>query len=141
MPLDKSKSNIGYRLGRMFAVLETVQEESNPGTDVTMREKFYSDASTTPLEVFTNLIKVKNHQLAKISDHSRCQYYEILIGEILDAIDDFPSNLSLQDQGRFSLGYYHQKQILRDQMTAAQPRGGAGQASESKVAAAASPGQ
>ena len=59
MPLDKSKSNIGYRLGRMFAVLETVQEESNPGTDVTMREKFYSDASTTPLEVFTNLIKVK----------------------------------------------------------------------------------
>ena len=61
MPLDKSKSNIGYRLGRMFAVLETVQEESNPGTDVTMREKFYSDASTTPLEVFTNLIKVKNH--------------------------------------------------------------------------------
>ena len=51
MPLDKSKSNIGYRLGRMFAVLETVQEESNPGTDVTMREKFYSDASTTPLSL------------------------------------------------------------------------------------------
>jgi len=114
MPLDTSKSNIGYRLGRLFAVLESVQEEANPGTDVTMREKFYSDASTTPLEVFTNLIKVKNHQLAKISDHSRCQDYEMVVGEILGAIDDFPSNLSLQDQGRFSLGYYHQKQDLRD---------------------------
>lgn len=110
MSLDISNNNIGYRLGRLFAVLEKVQEEANPGLSATIRDRFYGAASSTPVAVFALLMKLKNHHIAKLENRGRAVNLERLIGEIMNGIDKFPAHLSLADQGRFAVGYYHQRQ-------------------------------
>ncbi len=112
MSLDLENTNVGYRLGRLFAVLERVQEEASPGINATIRDRFYGSASATPVAAFPHLMKLKNHHLAKLGNRGRAVNLEKLIGQIVDGIADFPSNLSLQDQGRFAVGYYHQRQSL-----------------------------
>jgi len=110
--LDDSNTNPGYRMGRLFAALEKIQEEAvNPSA--TIRDRFYGAASSAPVTVFANLMKLKNHHLAKLED-GRKRYFEKLIGQISDGIDSngFPSHFSLADQGRFAIGYYHQRQVF-----------------------------
>ncbi len=108
--LDPDNPSIGYRLGRLFATLEKIQEEANPGINATIRDRFYGSASSTPVSVFANLMRLKNHHLAKLENRGRVVNFERLIGEILSEIGDFPSLLPLSDQGRFAVGYYHQRQ-------------------------------
>ena len=108
--LDDSNTNPGYRIGRLFAALEKIQEEAvNPSA--TIRDRFYGAASSTPVTVFANLMKLKNHHLAKMEE-GRKRYFEKLIGQIMSDINDFPAHLSLADQGRFAIGYYHQRQAF-----------------------------
>jgi len=110
MSLDITNNNTGYRLGRLFAVLEKVQEEANPGLNATIRDRFYGAASSTPVAVFALLMKLKNHHIAKLENRGRAINFEKLIGEIMSGISEFPAQLSLPDQGRFAVGYYHQRQ-------------------------------
>ena len=108
--LDESNTNIGYCLGRLFAALEKVQQEANPGINATIRDRFYGAASGTPVAVFANLMRLKNHHLSKLESAGRRVQFEKLIGTIMQGIEDFPAHLSLADQGRFAIGYYHQMQ-------------------------------
>jgi CRISPR-associated protein Csd1 len=108
--LDVTNSNVGYRLGRLFATLEKIQQEANPGINATIRDKFYGSASSTPVTVFGNLMRLKNHHLAKLENRGRAINMERIIGEIMESVADFPPHLKLEDQGRFAIGYYHQMQ-------------------------------
>ncbi len=108
--LDPKNTNIGYRLGRLFAVLEKIQKEASSGINTTIRDRYYGSASSTPRAVFPTLIKLSKHHLSKLDNRGREVNFERWLGEILDAIDDFPAHLSLEDQGRFAIGYYHQRQ-------------------------------
>ena len=108
--LDISQPSVGYQLGRLFATLEKIQEEANPGINTTIRERFYGAACTTPVTVFTNLLRLKNHHLAKVESRGRVVYFERLLGEIMSNLEDFPAHLDLHEQGRFAIGYYHQRQ-------------------------------
>ena len=110
MSLDEANMNTGYRLGRLFAVLEKIQEEANPGLNATIRDRYYGAASSTPVIVFSTLLKLKNHHLSKLENPGRVVNLEKRLGEIMDGIDDFPGQLALEDQGRFAIGYYHQRQ-------------------------------
>jgi CRISPR-associated protein Csd1 len=113
--LDLANTNVGYRLGRLFAALEKVQEEASPGLNATIRDRFYGAASSTPVTVFSNLLKLNKHHLAKIENRGRAVNLEKLIGEITDALngdEGFTAHLSIADQGRFAIGYYHQKQAF-----------------------------
>jgi CRISPR-associated protein Csd1 len=107
--LDLANNNPGYRMGRLFAVLEKIQEEASPGLNATIRDRYYGAASTTPVAVFTTLLRLKNAHLKKLSA-PRNTYFEKLLGEVLAPVTDFPKHLPLPDQGRFALGYYHQRQ-------------------------------
>ena len=107
--LDLANINPGYRMGRMFAVLEKIQEEASPGLNATIRDRYYGAASTTPVAVFTTLLRLKNAHLKKLSI-PRTTYFEKLLGEVVAPVTHFPKHLSLPDQGRFALGYYHQRQ-------------------------------
>ncbi|ULA58348.1 MAG: Type I-C CRISPR-associated protein Cas8c/Csd1 [Nitrospira sp.] len=115
--LDFTNCNSGYRLGRLFAVLEKTQEEANPGINSTIRERFYGSASATPLTAFPILMKLKNHHIAKLENPGRKINLERLIGEIMEGVNDFPAHLSLADQGRFAVGYYHQRQAFFSKTT------------------------
>jgi CRISPR-associated protein Csd1 len=107
--LDISNVNPAYRLGRLFAALERIQEEASPGLNATIRDRYYGAASSTPVAVFTTLLRLKNHHLGKLSP-GRAVQMEKLLGEILGGLAEFPRHLALPDQGRFALGYYHQRQ-------------------------------
>ncbi|HRO51825.1 MAG TPA: type I-C CRISPR-associated protein Cas8c/Csd1 [Alicycliphilus sp.] len=107
--LDPDNTHPAYRLGRLFAVLEKAQEEASPGLNATIRDRYYGAASSTPVAVFTTLLRLKNAHLKKLSP-GRAQWFEKLLGEVLSPVADFPAHLALPDQGRFALGYYHQRQ-------------------------------
>ena len=113
MSLDENNTNIGYRLGRLFATLEKIQQEANPGINTTIRDRFYGAASGTPVTVFGNLMRLKNHHLSKLESAGRRVSFEKLLSLIIDGVEakiGFPTHLSLEDQGRFAIGYYHQMQ-------------------------------
>lgn len=109
--LDITNTNPGYRIGRLFAALEKIQEEASPGINATIRDRYYSSASGTPASVFPILLRMKNHHLGKL-EKGREIYFEKLLGEVVSEIaaNGFPAQLSLADQGRFAIGYYHQRQ-------------------------------
>jgi len=86
--------------------------EANPGINATIRDRFYGAASSAPVTVFGNLMRLSNHHLSKLEKEKTGVFVirKQLIGEIMSPILDFPSHLSLADQGRFAIGYYHQTQ-------------------------------
>ena len=103
--------DVPYRIGRLFAVLERIQQQAQPGINATIRDRYFGAASTTPVAVFTTLLRLKNAHLKKLDD-GPCAYFERLIGELLEPVQDFPRQLPLAAQGRFALGYYHQRQAF-----------------------------
>ncbi|MBD3328366.1 type I-C CRISPR-associated protein Cas8c/Csd1 [Candidatus Peregrinibacteria bacterium] len=108
--LDIENANIGYRLGRLFAVLEKIQEEANPGPiNATIRDRYFGAASSSPVAVFSQLLKLKNHHLGKLDNKGRKVNFEKMISEIFEGISNLPANLPLNDQAYFSIGYYHQR--------------------------------
>lgn len=108
--LDIESPSTAYRLGRLFATLEKIQEEASPGLNSTIRERYYGAASSTPVAVFTTLMRLKNHHLAKMQSKGRAVNFEKLLAEIMSGVSDFPVHMNLPDQGRFAIGYYHQRQ-------------------------------
>ncbi len=107
--LDLECQSIGYCLGRLFATLEKIQEEANPGLNATIRDRFYASASSAPVTVFANLLRLSNHHRGKLSN-GRKVYFEKLLGEIIAKYAKFPAHLSLNEQAEFAIGYYHQRQ-------------------------------
>ena len=108
--LDKQETRIGYCLGRLFAVLEKLQQDAQPGINATIRDRYYSSASTTPKAVFGTLIRLSTHHLKKLERPEWRGGAEKRIREVMDLIAEFPAHLNLENQGLFALGYYHQKQ-------------------------------
>lgn len=107
--LDKENLNQGYLCGRLFAVLDKIQEDAN-GIH-TVRERYMNAASATPAMVFATILNLSTHHLEKLNVGKQV-YFEKLKQEIISKLDadGFPAHLVLQDQGRFFVGYYHQRQ-------------------------------
>ena len=107
--LDKDNNNQGYLCGRLFAVLDKIQEDANNISSI--RERYMNAASATPSAVFATILNLSVHHSDKL-DEGRRIYFERLKQEILDKVSakGFPTHLDLQDQGRFFVGYYHQRQ-------------------------------
>ena len=107
--LDKDNNNQGYLCGRLFAVLDKIQEDANKISSI--RERYMNAASSTPSAVFATILNLSVHHSEKLEEGRRI-YFEKLKQEILDKVsaDGFPTHLDLQDQGRFFVGYYHQRQ-------------------------------
>ena len=109
--LDKENQNQGYLCGRLFAVLDKIQEDANGIHSI--RERYMNSASATPAMVFATILNLSTHHLEKLNGGGQI-FYERLKQEIISKLDanGFPAHLDLQDQGRFFVGYYHQRQIL-----------------------------
>ena len=115
MGLNEESNDIAYVLGRLFSVLESIQADANPGIQATIRDRYFNSACGTPSSVFPILIKLKNSHLKKIGREKEGakNYYEKLFTDIMgkvDAQEGFPKRLSLEEQGKFAIGYYHQTQ-------------------------------
>lgn len=107
--LDKENQNQGYLCGRLFAVLDKIQEDAN--NQHSIRERYMNSASATPAAVFATTLNLSSHHSEKLNE-GRKIYFDKLKQEIIDKLpaDGFPAHLDLQDQGRFFVGYYHQRQ-------------------------------
>ena len=108
--LDKSNTNQGYLCGRLFAVLDKIQEDANGISSI--RERYMNAASATPASVFATIINLSSHHMEKLTNDGKKIFFEKMKQEIIDKIpaSGFPAHLDLQDQGRFFIGYYHQRQ-------------------------------
>jgi CRISPR-associated protein Csd1 len=107
MSLNADERNIGYRLGRLFAVLEKAQKDAVPGANSTIKDRYYGSASSTPASVFPQLLRLTQHHIRKSEYGANIEKH---IENIVIDIQKFPSHLIIEDQGMFALGYYHQKQ-------------------------------
>ena len=104
--LNPDHPSQAYHLGRVFALLYGLQRKAIPGINASIREKFYSAASTTPSIVFPMLLANAQNHIKK----ANAGLYDKLITEILGIhVETFPKHLTLQEQGEFALGYYHQR--------------------------------
>ena len=113
--LNEECKKVPYVLGRLFAVLEDLQEKANPGINSTIKDRYFNSACATPSVTFPLLTKLANTHLKKISaQRGMVIYFEKLIGELMNKLEvdnnAMPARLSLPEQGEFVLGYYHQVQ-------------------------------
>ena len=107
--LDDKNTNQGYLCGRLFAVLDKIQDEAN--NQHSIRERYMNSASSTPAAVFATILNLSYLHSEKLNE-GRKVWFEKIKQEIVDKIspDGFPAHLDLQDQGRFFVGYYQQTQ-------------------------------
>ena len=128
MALNQESEDQAYVLGRLFAVLESIQQDANKrkdtnkgkdankGINTTIKDRYFNSACATPALIFPILIKLKNSHIKKLEREypGKKKWYEICLTDIIGKIemtkDGFPKQLPLEEQGKFILGYYHQMQ-------------------------------
>lgn len=116
--LDREETNPAYRLGRLFAVYESVQREAL-GRDVnaTIKDRYFGAASATPASVFPLLERNSTNHLASLRKGDKgglAHWFDREIDEIMAGINtEFPRSLRLEEQGRFAIGYHHQRKTKR----------------------------
>jgi CRISPR-associated protein Csd1 len=112
MALDPDNKEPGYRLGRLFAVLERLQGDAINSPNATIVDRYFGAACATPAVVFPRLMKMAQHHASKSvrGDWFQRQIQDVVSG--LDAANAFPSTLPLEQQGLFAVGYYHQRADL-----------------------------
>ena len=104
-------TNVPYLLGRLFSVLEAVQKAANPGINTTIKDRYFNAACATPGMAFPTLLRLSQKHLQKLND-GLAAYYDKQITALMAQLPEsgFPARLSLPDQGKFTIGYYHQTQ-------------------------------
>lgn len=117
MAWNENCANISYNLGGIFAILEAIQEDANPGINATIKDRYFNSACATPASIFPILFKLKNSHIRKMSSKGKEIFYEKMLVELQNkiAVADngaaaYPKRLTLDEQGMFILGYYHQTQ-------------------------------
>lgn len=111
MEVNEQGSSVPYRLGRLFAVLEHIQQEANPGLNATIRDKYFNSAAAAPARVFPLLLSLSQKHLRKLSDEGSRITFNRRMQEIMEGMgEEFPLRMTLPQQGSFYLGYYHQTQ-------------------------------
>ena len=120
MALDKSNSNPAYLAGRLFALLERIQEKAIPGIKANITDRYFRTASATPGVIFGSLLQLSAFHLSKIKkEHGGLGFYfDRQIQEVLELLPggqaSFDKFFTPDQQSIFAVGYYHQK-AYRDQ--------------------------
>jgi CRISPR-associated protein Csd1 len=110
MSLNEQSTNPPYVLGRLFAVLEKAQKEANPNLNTTIKDRYFTSACASPRIAFPTLLRLSQHHIAK-AEYGYAN--DRRIQELLNLLDleenPIPARLTLDEQGAFVLGYYHQR--------------------------------
>ncbi len=112
---DEKNLNPAYLCGGLFAVYEKIQQDasgSEQGLNRTIKDAYFASACSRPASVMPKLAMLSQNHLKKLSEGSNV-YYQRMIGSLMEGLPDaFPATLSLDDQGRFIVGYYHMTRRL-----------------------------
>lgn len=113
--LDPENPNESYQLGRLFALLETAQRLAlGNNVNATIVDRYYASASSTPARVFPSLLRGARVHVADVRKQPQKSRLGMWLETRLNAVTqrlgpEFPTTLRLEDQGRFALGYYHER--------------------------------
>jgi CRISPR-associated protein Csd1 len=109
--LDTQNQDPAYLCGRLLAVLERIQQAAIPGAGSTITDRFYGTFSSAPASVAGVLLRKSQAHLAKLRKERRGTERALQgkLEEIQALLNDFPRTLTLEQQGLFGLGYYHQR--------------------------------
>ena len=109
--MDTKNTNAAYLCGRLFAVLEQAQQSAAESKlNRTITDAYFASASSTPAVIFPKLLKLAQYHLKKAKNGEELARS---IGIIINMLgNEFPKNLSLVDQGKFIIGYYHQNSAM-----------------------------
>ena len=113
MSLNNESPNRAYLLGRLFAVLERIQYQALGELNAGIADRYYGSASAVPFSVFPRLLSGAKHHLSRLRKDKAGMAVNLDkdLGEITAKLPEtFPRHLSIDEQGRFAIGYYHQKQ-------------------------------
>ena len=113
MALNIESDNRAYLLGRLFAVLERIQSQALGEINAGIGDRYYGSASAVPFSVFPRLLAGAKHHLSRLRKDKAGMAVNLEkdLGEILAKLpDSYPRHFNIDEQGRFSIGYYHQKQ-------------------------------
>lgn len=106
--------DVPYILGKLFCVLEEVQwEASNRKIKTTIRDSYFNSACATPAMIFPVLLKLKNSHMKKLERDKIGLKVDLekKIACLMEKLPPkLPERLTLQEQGEFNIGYYHQQQ-------------------------------
>ena len=123
--LDRDETNVGYRLGRLFALLDYAQYLSVGSVNAGIKERFFASASSTPRRIFPSLLRMSQNHLSDARKSpeklGRATFIDTEIKQVMDGLEahvPFPTTLALDDQGRFIVGFYHQRPGPRGAKTA-----------------------
>ncbi|HQX17054.1 MAG TPA: type I-C CRISPR-associated protein Cas8c/Csd1 [Anaerolineales bacterium] len=112
MSLNEQSTVPAYVLGRLFAVLEKVQQEAVGDVNASIKDRYFTSACASPASVFPILLRLSQHHISKVGAY----YHDKRIEKILNLLDieknPIPSHLTLDEQGVFVLGYYHERKDL-----------------------------
>lgn len=112
MSLNEQSTVPAYVLGRLFAVLEKVQQEAVGDVNASIKDRYFTSACASPASVFPILLRLSQHHISKVGAY----YHDKRIEKILNLLDieknPIPSHLALDEQGVFVLGYYHERKDL-----------------------------
>jgi len=109
--LDPAEQSAAYRCGRLLAVLEAIQRAAMPGVNATIVDRFFGTASSAPASVFGRLMRGAQPHLSRLERDRRGAWVALQrrMEEVTDGLQTFPKTLTLEDQGIFALGYYHER--------------------------------
>ena len=110
---DEQNRNPAYLCGGLFAVYEKIQQDaSGGGLNRTIKDAYFASACSRPASVMPKLAMLSQNHLKKLTEGGNV-YYQRMIGSLMEGLADaFPATLSLDDQGRFIIGYYHMNRKL-----------------------------
>lgn len=108
--LNEESQNVPYTLGRLFAVMEALQDAANPGLNMTVKDRYFNAAASTPATVFPLLCNLAQKHLRKLGGGLRVTFDRQLAALMGVLGESYPARLTLAEQGSFHLGYYHQRQ-------------------------------
>jgi CRISPR-associated protein Csd1 len=113
--LDPINQDPAYRCGRLLALVEIIQRAAVPGIHATLTERYFAAASTAPASVFGQLLRGAQAHLHTLRTERRgtCEALERKLTEVQAGLTAFPHTLTLDQQGVFCLGYYHQRAAER----------------------------
>lgn len=110
MELNEQCTNVPYTMGRLFSVLEHLQQTANPKINATIKDKYFNAAASTPANIFPVLINLAQKHLRKLDEGQKI-YFDKQIGALSVIIGEtYPARMTLPEQGAFQLGYYYQTQ-------------------------------
>lgn len=113
--IEQGDRPVAYICGQIFAKLESIQYAALGDRNTGIRERYFTYAMTSPSSAFGRLFNLNSKHFTKLKSDKPglAVTLDKELQELCKDVDinSFPSTFSLEQQGQFAIGYYHQRQL------------------------------